>query len=478
MEASVEDPVAYRSPRSLEADASASLAEVLARHNDRDLLDLIQQSQAEENRCRARRMLAVEEFHRRREAEHHDSDEVTHFLLTPAQETGAEISPLLGVSEVTIDMYIKTVRSLRQHFPGVWAMCESGRLDLWRAQLVLAGMESLAKEADLVAYSGLIDEFLAKFDEPDTPLLTLTRTQLQRAVRYRKLKFEQRSAEETFFAAYQKRRVRLDLMDNGTGHLGVSGMVTDAMAADYRLTLIAKKLCEGDETRTLEQMRADVGIDLLLGRLCVGASSGELEDDETYDGRETDELVNWRSIGAYARPIINVTVPIQTLMGLSDEPGLLSGGNPIPPDVARMIAMDPQSTWYRMLTDAARNCAELSTESYVPTKPIWRQSVAEHQTCIYPTCSRPAVQVELDHRIEHPAGATCTENLAPLCKRHHKVKHSRGFELTRHADGSFRLITKAGSVFRVPPQEQPVAGWPEPEGSDTERLDRESLLPV
>ena len=40
-------------------------------------------------------------------------------------------------------------------------------------------------------------------------------------------------------------------------------------------------------------------------------------------------------VPAYARPIINVTVPLETLAELTDEPGRLSGGTVIPADLAR-----------------------------------------------------------------------------------------------------------------------------------------------
>jgi hypothetical protein len=60
-------------------------------------------------------------------------------------------------------------------------------------------------------------------------------------------------------------------------------------------------------------------------------------------------------------------------MGLADEPGVLSGGTPVPASLARLIAQQPGSTWYRMLTDPAGRLVELSTRSYQPTAPIWRE---------------------------------------------------------------------------------------------------------
>ncbi len=102
-------------------------------------------------------------------------------------------------------------------------------------------------------------------------------------------------------------------------------------------------------------------------------------------------------VPAYARPIINVTVPLETLAGLTDEPGRLSGGTVIPADLARAIALKPGATWHRMLTDPEGGMVTLSTKSYQPTVEIWRYVVAEQPTCAHPACDRPATECELDH---------------------------------------------------------------------------------
>jgi hypothetical protein len=92
----------------------------------------------------------------------------------------------------------------------------------------------------------------------------------------------------------------------------------------------------------------------------------------------------------------------------------------IPAELARAIA-----SWYRMLTDAAGEFVTLSTKSYRPTDPIWRYVVAEQPTCAHPGCDRPSTECELDHIVVWPLGETSTDNLQPLCRRHHKCKHVR-----------------------------------------------------
>src|SRR5699024_7817895 len=49
---------------------------------------------------------------------------------------------------------------------------------------------------------------------------------------------------------------------------------------------------------------------------------------------------------------LNLTVPALTLLGASDEPGMLEGTIPLPPSMARSLAGNEQ-TWYRVLADGA-----------------------------------------------------------------------------------------------------------------------------
>jgi hypothetical protein len=149
----------------------------------------------------------------------------------------------------------------------------------------------------------------------------------------------------------------------------------------------------------------------------------------------------------------------------------MAGGISIPAELMRQLAMHPDATWYRMLTDPAGGFLELSTDSYSPAEAIWRWVVARNQTCIWPGCCRPASTVELDHRIPFPLGDTSTINLQPLCRKHHQVKHSDGFEVVLEADGSYTWTSRFGSVFRTPAPEYPVPTWPVVDSGTSDRAE-------
>jgi hypothetical protein len=475
---------------------------------DRQLLDLMVSSQVEQNRAHAARLEAMYTFHARRVAEREPSTTrpgTTFFKITPLLETQAEVAPLTGTGEQSVQIAIDTAGTLTSWFPNLWERFRRGRLDLSKVLACADQLPYLATDADRTKYAAAVQDWFDKHDplteegdEATGPLCTLTRDKIQRAARYQRLKLPQRSEQERFADAFRKRRVSLRVdQETGMACLSSTAAAHDAITADHRLTLIAKSRAQAPgETRTLSQLRADSLFDLIHGRLSVPATTGDLEHQEQCDencrvnGDGADERVappdlaapdvttsgerfcplhplvltgdNGGPLGGYARSVFNVTVPITTLMGLTDDPGLLSGGIAVPGDYLRHIQALPGTSWYRMITDDVGNFLALSTESYEPTPPIVRSTTARDHTCLWPSCRRPAVLVELDHRVPFPLGKTSTDNLGPLCRRHHKVKHAEGYRIVRNANGSYTWTTRHGSTFTTPASEQPVAVWPEP----------------
>lgn len=424
------------------------------------LVDAAISTQVRQNRDRAFQLELYAEMERRCQADHdaRKAAGLTDFNPSPAREAGVEMGGALGISEYRVlnDLHLR--ERLLEWFPAMWQRCRDGRLDLGRAKLFVDAAEQLAHEDDIPLFAASVEAFFDRYDDPKSPLCTLSYDRLARAARYRRLKFEQKSPEASFSDAYQKRRVWLRIEDNGIAGLGTTGAAHELQACDYRLTLIAKKRCEDpDDDRTLAQMRADTFVDLLLGRLTVAATDADLENDTSPEGTDPITTFEEHEVGKFARPVVNVTVPVSTLMGASDEPGML-GGDPIPADLARRIAGDKYATWYRLLTDPAGNFLDLSTEAYTPTEPIWRHVTARDQLCVWPGCRRSAARSEKDHRVPYPKGATSVVNLDDLCSPHHRIKHIFGYHVWRLPDGRYEVITPRGTRLVSPPLEQPFDG--------------------
>ncbi|HEX6875599.1 MAG TPA: DUF222 domain-containing protein [Nocardioidaceae bacterium] len=455
---------------------TASIAEATAPHGwlgmleDNDLLRAVEAAQRRANEADGLRLAGVVAFYERRAGDHEARRAADpHFTMTPLSETAVEVAPLLGATEGRVRQEVRSARYLIAHFPRVWGLVLSGQLDMFRARLISDAAETQLSDAEaLEKFSEAISSWLLRHldalrkaregtDEPGAgpPLVMKTCRQIGNRVNYLIKKLRSGDAEERHRRGFERRGVHTSSTGDGLGELSLSHDAVSLKAVDYRLLLMAKAMRREGDPRTLEQLRADLAVDLLLGRLTLGASTGEFEDPDTSPtGDPLDSVTQWPT-QRWARPVINVTVPIQTLMGLSDSPGVLSGGEPVPAGLVRRLAQDPDSTWYRMLTDPARECVELSTKSYKPTGPIWRQVVGSANTCFGPVCTMPATECELDHRTSWPRGATSTDNLGPGCNGHHKAKHAPGFGLSRSTDG---VIFRTGSGLAHPVEnaEQPV----------------------
>ena len=116
-----------------------------------------------------------------------------------------------------------------------------------------------------------------------------------------------------------------------------------------------------------------------------------------------------------------MTVSVETLLGLRDDPGELAGYGPITAQVARRIATE--GTWRRLLTDPRTGrFDELSVDSYEPPQDMRDHVLARDPVCIGLGCRLPANRCDLDHRVPHPRGPTAAGNLEPWCRSGHEIK--------------------------------------------------------
>ena len=114
------------------------------------------------------------------------------------------------------------------------------------------------------------------------------------------------------------------------------------------------------------------------------------------------------------------------------EPGELAGHGPITAEHARRIAFTEGGTWRRLVID--RSSGELldyGTKTYAPPSRLAGFVIARDRVCQFAGCNKPAHRCELDHRQPFPNGPTNKDNLGPLCKRHHRLKHHSRWRITK-----------------------------------------------
>jgi hypothetical protein len=158
--------------------------------------------------------------------------------------------------------------------------------------------------------------------------------------------------------------------------------------------------------------------------------------------------------------LVNITVSASALIGLDDQPATLhspTGDIPLPADVARRLAHDPeQATWRRILCDPVTGAAVDVSPTYQPPGRMAEFcAVRDGHTSRFPTSG--ARTIELDHVVEfdhrHPAagGATTSGNLAATGKRDHQAKTDRLLDVSGDANGVLTYTTGTGHTYESRP---------------------------
>jgi 5-methylcytosine-specific restriction endonuclease McrA len=181
----------------------------------------------------------------------------------------------------------------------------------------------------------------------------------------------------------------------------------------------------------------------LFQQLCADAK-GLPVDERTTDQKRCDVLME-RVLGQRTEWNVRtfVTVWMETLMRLNDEPGQLAGYGPIEAGVARELAM--RGPWRGIVLDEYRRAAAISKNTYRPSRLMKEFGhVRSGGTCAAPGCTRPIE--EHDHITPWPGGGTEAANLQGLCRRHHHAKHDN-YSVTRDADGTAHWKTPLGRKY-------------------------------
>lgn len=90
-----------------------------------------------------------------------------------------------------------------------------------------------------------------------------------------------------------------------------------------------------------------------------------------------------------------------------------------------------------------------------------RRAVAiRDRTCRFPGCRRRAASCDVDHSTAWADGGTTgLDNLATLCRKHHRLKHETGWRVVHEGGGTLRWHSPTGRRYRTRPA---TALWPPP----------------
>jgi hypothetical protein len=160
-----------------------------------------------------------------------------------------------------------------------------------------------------------------------------------------------------------------------------------------------------------------------------------------------------------------VTVPVFSLLGLSDEPATLDGYGPIPPSMARRLVADGATSFLRVLTDPRDGAPlEIGRTSYRLTKPMRQWLRLRDAKCTFPNCNNHSLDNDADHILAWAdGGGTGVANLGQPCPKHHRLKHATAWQpagATRDAPPGW--ISPKGRSYPAEYQDWEPPTWPEP----------------
>ncbi len=333
---------------------------------------------------------------------------------------GEELAFALSWSTHAADYQLGLADTAHHKLPALLPALAGARLDLGKVRAVVAELDAVPTATARPVLDALLG---------DPQLTWLTGGQLR--VRLRRLLVALDPA-----AALTRRRASVDQRlvfhredSDGTATLAGARLPTERVAAAWehlcRLATATKQA--GGDPRDLDQIRADLFVDLLTGIT------------PTTAGRPVAPALGGVHLG----------VELTTLMGLDEHPGELAGFGPIVADIARQVAADLPTTtpWRFRLTHHGR----LLHEGRLHYKPTPAQAAfvrARDTTCQAPGCRQPAHRCDIDHiRPWHQGGPTTESNLIVLCRRHHRAKHHT--HRLHHTQHGLQWTTPRGHTYPI-----------------------------
>ncbi len=297
-----------------------------------------------------------------------------------------EIRAALVLTRSTARFRMSDATDLMSRLPRVWGEFSEGTIDLPRARVIANGTSHLdPDEARRVAETVL----------ERAPRLTTG--QLAAWIRRLCVESDPEKANQRQEQALEDRRLVIEPTVDGTGNLHLYDIdLADARAIGKRVNAHMISLRKDGETRSHDNLRADITVDLLLG------------SDPTNGGKG----------------LFDMRVDLSTLAGLDEKAAEIPGMGPVIADVARKFAdRHPKAAWQVTVCDDNGDVVDVVVTSRRPNARLSRLVDADQPVCSFPGCRAPAEECDFDHLLSRAAGgATSRRNAGPKCRHDHILK--------------------------------------------------------
>jgi len=325
-----------------------------------------------------------------------------------------EIRAALTLTRQAAESELDLATDLWERLPQVWEALHSGAIDVRKARVIAQGTSHIPDETA----RDIADRILA-------PAATLTTGQLRARIQRLCVEADNDQAQKVYEQKVQERRIISELTPDGTANLmGLDLPPHRVTAISGQIDAIARQIKQAGDRRTMDQLRADVFLDVLLGKKTGHKMSGG---------------------------VITMTSSLETLASLADKAADLPGLGPVIADIARQVLVDhPDAELRYAVRNNNGDLVAVGTPSRKATKTLRRFIEARDETCVFIGCRMPARQCDIDHLQRWTDGGPTTDtNGDLLCRHDHRAKDDGGWQLRRLPDCSYRWKSPLGHSYTV-----------------------------
>ncbi|ALV40296.1 endonuclease [Pseudarthrobacter sulfonivorans] len=368
---------------------------------------------------------------------------------SPEDHTGqemavvAEVACALTVSERSAGALLAEAHALTTALPLTFSALQAGTISWQHARIMVDETVNLDPAGAQALEAHFLDP-AAPNPARSCPAGELIPGRFRHKARTWRERHHPISIEKRHIKSAADRRVEYAPDRDGMAWLSAYLPADQAAGIWDRTTTAARALQGPHEGRTLSQIRADIAATWLLSNNITGGGTGGMPAMSGGKGETggTGEAGGAGGAGATGMAVgggvpspraqVLITVPVMSLLGLTDESAMLDGYGPIPPSIARSLIADGAESFHRVLIDPRDGAPlEIGRTSYRVTKAQRQWLRLRDGKCPFPGCSNHSLDNEADHILAWAhGGSTGISNLGQPCHKHHRLRHTTAWKPT------------------------------------------------
>jgi hypothetical protein len=317
------------------ADAAAGANDAFDGASDDELLGALCAWERLESHMAARKHAAVAELIRRRPAKDCAAEGPARMPRAWDEFTAAELGAVLAASRHGADAMLNLAHDLEVKLPGTKAAFLDGIIGQDKAEII-SSATAVLNAAEAQAAEDLVLGGAGRLT-PGGLRSAIARAVIEVAPDKAKKRREQAARE-----------ARVERWAQASGNAALAGLElppAQVFAADQKISALARQLKQAGLDGSMDQLRAQAYLDLLLGT----------DSRSRPDGAGSPSAPAPAGLPAGFAGKVTLTIPLATLLNLADRPGEIPGLGPVDPWLARDLvhasARNPKTTWCVTVTD-------------------------------------------------------------------------------------------------------------------------------